>query len=90
MKKLVLEIDPRTFLKRTLSPPLAGAIALVVVSWLLRRTIPVSYPGVDLWTRALPLLFHLAVATLAYIGGYVMVPSGRHDLTLLLSKLRRR
>ena len=86
----VLEIDPRTFLKRTLSPPLAGAIALVVVSWLLRRTIPVSYPGVDLWTRALPLLFHLAVATLAYIGGYLMVPSGRHDLTLLLSKLRRR
>jgi hypothetical protein len=56
----------------------------------LRQTMPVSYPGVDLWTRALPLLFHLAVATLAYIGGYLMVPSGRHDLTLLLSKLRRR
>jgi hypothetical protein len=36
------------------------------------------------------LLFHLAVATLAYIGGYLMVPSGRHDLTLLSSKLRRR
>jgi Na+-driven multidrug efflux pump len=86
----VLEIDPRTFLKRTLSPPLTGAIALVAVSWLLRMTMPVSSPGVDLWTRALPLLFHLTVATLAYIGGYLMVPSGRHDLTLLSSKLRRR
>jgi hypothetical protein len=86
----VLKIDPRTFLKRTLSPPLAGAMALIAVSWLLRKTMPVSYPGVDLWTRALPLLFHLAMATLAYIGGYLMVPSGRHDLTLLCSKLRGR
>jgi hypothetical protein len=86
----VLEIDPRAFLKRTLSPPLAGAAALIAVSWLLRWLMPVTYPGISLGTRSLPLLFHLAVATLAYIGGYLMVPSGRHDLTLLWGKLRRR
>src|SRR5262249_41554692 len=39
----VLKIDPRTFLKRTLSPSLAGAMALIAVSWLLRKTMPVSY-----------------------------------------------
>ena len=33
----VLEIDPRTYLKRTLSPPLAGALALVAATWLLRQ-----------------------------------------------------
>jgi hypothetical protein len=86
----VLQIDPRAFLRRTLSPPLAGAAALILTSWLLRLLMPVSYPGVALWTRALPLLYHLAVATLAYVAGYLMVPSGRGDLTVLWGKLRRR
>jgi Na+-driven multidrug efflux pump len=86
----VLEINPRTYLKRTLCAPLAGTLALIVATWALRQTMPITYPGTALWTRSLPLLFHLAVGTLAYIGGYLMVPTGRGDLAELWSKLRRR
>jgi O-antigen/teichoic acid export membrane protein len=86
----VLEIRPRTYLRRTLGPPLAGALALVAATWLLRQAMPVNYPGVRLWTRALPLLIHLAVGTLAYLIGYVAVPTGRSDLAELRGKLMRR
>ena len=86
----VLEIDPRTYLKRTLGPPLAGALALVAATWLLRQVMPVTYPGPTLWTRALPLLFHLAIGTLAYVVGYLLVPSGRNDLAELWGKLQKR
>ncbi|MGC8640722.1 MAG: lipopolysaccharide biosynthesis protein [Isosphaeraceae bacterium] len=90
----VLEIDPRTFLKRTLSAPLAGALALVLASWLLRHFMPITDLGKDsgkeLWTRALPFLIHLCLATLAYAGGYLLVPSGRGDFNELRNKLLRR
>ena len=87
----VLEIDPRTYLKRTLSPPLAGAAgarrgdlaaAPVDAGHAIRASI--------LWTRALPLLFHLAVGTLAYIGGYLLVPVGSRRPRRAWGKLRRR
>lgn len=86
----VLEIRPSTFLRRTLGPPLAGAFALIAATWLLRQLMPVTYPGSTLWTRALPLTVHLAIGTLAYIGGYLMVPAGRDDLAQLRGKLLRR
>jgi len=86
----VLEINPRTYLKRTLSPPLTGAVALILATWLLRQVVPVTYPGTALYTRAFPLLLHLSVGTLAYAGGYLLAPSGRGDLTELWSKLRPR
>ena len=40
-----LQIDPRTFLKRTLCAPLAGGLALVAATWALRALLPVTYPG---------------------------------------------
>jgi Polysaccharide biosynthesis C-terminal domain len=86
----VLEISPRTYLKRTLSSPLAGAAALILATWLLRQIAPVTYPGTALYTRAFPLLLHLAVGTLAYTTGYLLAPSGRGDLTELWNKLRPR
>ena len=86
----VLEIDPRTYLRRTLSPPLTGAAALIIITWFLREVMPITYPGTALWTRAVPLLIHLSLGTLAYAGGYVLVPSGRGDFTELRSKLLRR
>jgi len=49
---------------------------------------PVSYPGTALYTRAFPLLLHLAFGTLAYAVGYLLAPSGRDDLRELWSKLR--
>jgi O-antigen/teichoic acid export membrane protein len=85
----VLEIDPRTYFRRTLGPPLAGALLLVASTWILRQVQPVSFPGVSLWTRAVPLLLHLAVGSLAYAVGYLLVPSGRGDLAALRARLRR-
>jgi hypothetical protein len=86
----VLEIDPRTYLKRTLGAPLAGGAALIVSTWVLRFVMPVTYPGRALWFRSLPLILHLSAGTLAYIGGYLLVSAGRRDLAELASKLRWR
>lgn len=86
----VLEIDPLVYLKRTLAGPLAGGAALIVTTWLLRIVAPVTYPGTALWVRSFPLIVHLSVGSLAYIGGYLLVPAGRRDLAELASKLRWR
>src|SRR5262249_29507221 len=86
----VLEIDPGVFLKRSLGAPLFGGTALVVSTWLLRTLMPVTYPGNALWSRSLPLILHLSVGSIAYLGGYLLVPSGRGDLIELADKLRRR
>jgi hypothetical protein len=67
-----------------------GAAVLVVVTWLLREVMPVTYPGSTLATRAIPLLVHLMVGTLAYGAGYMLAPSGRRDLSEVSSKLLRR
>ncbi|MGB2612975.1 MAG: polysaccharide biosynthesis protein, partial [Isosphaeraceae bacterium] len=67
-----------------------GAAALILATWLLRQVMPVSYPGTALYTRAFPLLLHLAFGTLGYAVGYLLAPSGRDDLRELWSKLRPR
>ena len=85
----VLEIEPRTYLRRTLSAPLAGALALISVTWILRRVAPVTFPGFTIWTRALPLVAHLTAGSLAYVTGYLLTPTGRVDLTEIAAKLRR-
>jgi O-antigen/teichoic acid export membrane protein len=86
----VLGIEPRRFLRRTLAPPLAGTAVLILTTWLLHQVFPITYPGTTLWTKAAPLLIHLSIATLAYIGGYLLVPAGRGDLAELWHKLRHR
>jgi O-antigen/teichoic acid export membrane protein len=85
----VLKIEPWTYLRRTLSAPLAGALALLTVTWLLRWVAPVSFPGLTIWTRALPLIAHLSAGSVAYIAGYLLTPTGRGDLTEIAAKLRR-
>ena len=40
-----LKIDPRTYLRRTLSAPMAGAVLLVAVTWVLRSLMPVAESG---------------------------------------------
>jgi hypothetical protein len=86
----VLHINTGTYLKRTLSAPLCGAMALIMATWLLRRSVPVTYPGTSLWTRAIPLVMHLSLGAFAYAGGYLLLPSGRGDFTELWNKLVRR
>jgi O-antigen/teichoic acid export membrane protein len=84
-----LQIDLRVLLARTLSAPCAGGIALVAASWALRVAAPVTYPGTSLWSRSTPLLAHLTVGTLAYIGGYLLTRVGRADLVELSGKFLR-
>jgi hypothetical protein len=86
----VLEIDPGTFLKRTLSAPLAGGAALIITTYTLGLVIPPVSPNASLAIRASHLLFQLSVGSLGFLAGYVLVPTGRRDLIELATKLRRR
>jgi Polysaccharide biosynthesis C-terminal domain len=86
----VLEIDLPSYLKRTLSAPLAGAIALIASTLLIQRVLPVNRPGSDGWLQALLLVLHLTVGTVAYLGGYFLMPMGRSDLMELTRRLKRR
>jgi O-antigen/teichoic acid export membrane protein len=85
----VLEIRPGTYLRRTLGAPLAGAALLVVVTGVCRRLFPTMAPGSTVLVRSLPLLGHLTAGCLAFLAGYLLVPTGRADLALLVRKLRR-
>jgi Na+-driven multidrug efflux pump len=85
-----LDIDLRTYFQRTLSAPLVGAAILTLSTWSLRLLIPVTEQGQTFRTRTPSLLIHLFVGTLAYIGGYLWVPTGRRDLIELVAKARRK
>jgi O-antigen/teichoic acid export membrane protein len=85
-----LAIDPRTYLERTLSAPMAGAGVLIAVTGMLRSLMPVADLGPPLESRVMRFLLHLSVGTCAYIAGYLLVPVGRRDLIELAAKLRRR
>jgi Na+-driven multidrug efflux pump len=86
----VLEITPRTYLMRTLAAPLVGTAALLVSTGVIRFFLPITYSGHTVGTRAMSLLVHLIIGSIAYIGGYLLVPTGRGDLSELLAKVRRR
>ena len=85
-----LEIGFRTFLARTLAPPLLGALALVAACAGLRLALaPDPVPGAPLG-GAVPFLAHLTVGCLAYGVGYASTATGRGDLLALARKVRRR
>lgn len=86
----VLDIQWKTYLTRTLAPPLAGAAALVAVTWIGRTWFPIVLQGGTPLTQSPPLLIHLTVGCLAYLAGYLIVPKGREDLDLILRKFRNR
>jgi O-antigen/teichoic acid export membrane protein len=86
----VLEVRVRTFLSRTLSAPLAGAAALVASTWALRMALPPDPDGATASVRTILLVGHLASGSLAYVAGYLAVPTGRGDLAALVGWLRRR
>ena len=70
--------------------PLAGAAALVASTWVLRMALPPDPPGTTPSARSILLLGHLAFGSLAYVAGYLAVPTGRGDLAALVGWLRRR
>ncbi len=85
-----LKIDVRTYLKRTLAAPMAGAAALLVACGALQAALPVPGPSAAPGVRTTMLVAHLAVCSAAYVAGYLLVPAGRGDLAELSGRLRRR
>jgi O-antigen/teichoic acid export membrane protein len=84
-----LDIQPRTCLERTLFAPAAGAAALIAATAVLQFVLPLDCFRQTPAVRALAFILHLSIGTFAYIGGYLLVPAGRRDLTQLARRLRR-
>ena len=84
----VLQIDLRAYFTRTLSAPLAAAATLLIATGTLALLLPLTDTGSP-FTRAVLLIVHLSIGSLAFLGGYVLVPTGRRDFTEILGKLRR-
>jgi O-antigen/teichoic acid export membrane protein len=82
----VLDIRWKTYLTRTLAPPLAGAVSLVTLTWICRSWFPIAPQGGTSPARTIPLLAHLTIGCLAYLAGYLVVPKGRADLDEILRK----
>jgi hypothetical protein len=85
----ILEIRPVTYLRRTLGAPLAGAVLLIATTWICRLAFPTVAQGTTVLGRSLPLLGHLTIGCLAYMAGYLVVPSGRGDFAALVRMVRR-
>jgi O-antigen/teichoic acid export membrane protein len=85
-----LKVDVPTYLERTLAAPLAGAAALIAVTWVLSCLVPVPGPPAASGPRTTLLIAHLAAGTVAYLAGYLLVPTGRGDLAELAARVRRR
>jgi Na+-driven multidrug efflux pump len=85
-----LKIDLPTYIRRTLGAPLAGAAALLLATWAARALMPVPGPEAVSGARTTMLVAHLAIGTVAYLAGYLLVPAGRGDFAGLAARLRRR
>jgi O-antigen/teichoic acid export membrane protein len=98
-----LNVRPATFLRRTLLAPLGGIAALLAALLVARllgldpeptgalaSTLADLLPGPERLIRALPFLADLTLGTLAYVVGYLLVPSGRGDLDALRRRLAGR
>src|SRR5262249_48588687 len=82
----VLEIDPRTYLRRTLMAPLVGGAALIVMTWSLQLIMPHPGASVASWPLAVSLILQLSIGMIAYVTGYLLVPNGRGDFRDLVGK----
>jgi hypothetical protein len=85
-----LDIDPRAFMIRTLSAPLSGAVLLLAATSVLQLVLPESPVRNESWLRLFVLFVHLLVGSLAYVGGYVLMPIGRRDLFEIAGRLKQR
>jgi O-antigen/teichoic acid export membrane protein len=81
-----LEIRRATFFARSLSAPMAGALALIAASWACRWAISPEPGSATGPARSVPLLVNLTVGSLAYILGYIATPTGRGDLAAIRRK----
>ncbi|AGA31304.1 hypothetical protein Sinac_7262 [Singulisphaera acidiphila DSM 18658] len=85
-----LQIDPWTYLRRTLGAPLIGAAALITSAFASRLLMPIADHAPTLWSHTLPLALHLALSLSAYIIFYSLIATGHGDLSKLVARIRRR
>ncbi len=86
-----LDIRCNMFLKRTLTAPVLGGLALILACWAFRLVLsPDPVESVSVLGRIWPFLAHLTVGCLAYLAGYAGLATGRGDLAALVRKLLRR
>ncbi len=87
----VLGVSIPIFLRRTLLAPLLGSITLLVTAGGLHSLgFRASPEGVDGLWRTVPLLIHLSIGVIAFVGGYLIAPAGRQDLQLVVERIRQR
>ena len=86
----ILQYCMTTLLVRTLSAPVSGAIALLAMTWLAQTVAPPALFCGNHHNCTSYLLLHLTLGFLAYLAGYLAVPIGRVDLSLLLRSVRHR
>ena len=84
-----LRIKVRTLLIRSLASPAAGALALVVATWLARAAFPPEPARGGFAVRAAVLVAHLSFGVVVYALGYLAVPAGRGDLAVLRQRFLR-
>ena len=84
-----LRVSVPTLLTRSLASPAAGALALIVATWLARLAIPPVPVRGGFTLRAAVLIAHLSFGVITYTLGYLAVPAGRGDLALLKQRFLR-
>ncbi|WZO98454.1 oligosaccharide flippase family protein [Isosphaeraceae bacterium EP7] len=73
--------------RRTLAPPMVGALCLLAAVLVSRIFIDPMPLGGDRLHRAIPLLINLTIGSTAYLVGYLAMPVGRGDFFELTRKL---
>ena len=84
----LLQIQPLTFVTRTLGAPLAGAALLMPVALICCAILPEEQSATSIISRSLPLALSLAASLAAFLVGYSAVASGRSDLVALMRYFR--
>ena len=86
----VLDVKPATFLKRSLSAPLLGAVALLAASLSMGLVWSAEPPaGASRIGRYVPFMTQLTIGLLAYLFGYLATETGRSDFKGLRRRLAR-
>ena len=86
----VLDVRLKEFASRSLAAPMCGCLAIGAVALALQLVLPAELPDASRMMRAALLGTHLSVGCLAFAAGYLAVPAGRGDWSMLVNRLRPR
>jgi O-antigen/teichoic acid export membrane protein len=84
-----LGVKPGHFFYRALGAPIAGALTLLLATWLLSFVYSADPVATSRVQHYVPFFCHLIVGCIAYVIGYLAIPLGRGDLGTLARRLTR-